>query len=148
MADARQTARIAEKIQVVANVCVIAAALLFILSIGWLFLRQFSFLRVHRSSIQKGTRITFPDFDWSLSPQTMLLVLSTECKYCTASTPFYRRLVEQTARTRNTRLIAIFPQAINESREYFAKYDVKIDVVRQVIPASVGAKGRVTDGQR
>lgn len=144
MTDTDQTRRVAERIQVVANVCVIAAALLLVFSISLSFLRQYSSMRIRHSSIPKGTRLTLPDFNWSLSPQTLLLVLSTECKYCTASAPFYGRLVNQTALTRNTRLLAIFPQAANESREYIAKLDVKIDSLRQAVPASLGVKGTPT----
>jgi thioredoxin-related protein len=46
--------------------------------------------------------------------------------------------------TPKTRLLAIFPQAVNESREYFAKHDVKLDTVRQAVPASLGVKGTPT----
>ena len=144
MAQTDRTGRVAERIQVVANVCVIAAALLFVCSISWLFLRQYISMRVSHSSISKGTKITLPEFNWSLSSQSLLLVLSTECKYCSASTPFYRRLVNQARLTLKTRLLAIFPQAVNESREYFAKHDVKLDTVRQAVPASLGVKGTPT----
>jgi len=133
-----------ERLQVVANICVIAAAILLILSIGWMVLRHSSLSRVHRASIQNGTKLTLPDSNWSLSNQTLLLVLSTACKYCTASAPFYRRLVDRTSMTNNTRLIAVFPQTVQESEEYFARYDVKINAFRQALPASLGAKGTPT----
>jgi hypothetical protein len=73
-----------------------------------------------------------------------VLVLSAACKYCTASAPFYRRLVSQGALTHGTRFVAILPQAPNESREYLAKLEVKIDDLMQAAPASVGAKGTPT----
>ena len=144
MDQENQTKVVAERIQVVANICVIAAALLFILSIGWIFLRNSSLSRVPRSSIHDGTRVTLPDLNWSVSQQTLLLVLSTGCKYCTASAPFYRRLVEQTSLTEKTRLIAVLPQTVNDSEEYFARLDVKINILRQAVPASLGAKGTPT----
>lgn len=79
-----------------------------------------------------------------MSPQTLVLVLSVDCKYCTASAPFYGRLVAQLALAHNTKLIALFPQAPNESREYLARLKVKIDDVQQAALPSVGAKGTPT----
>lgn len=144
MDEKQETKRVAERIQVVANMCVIAAALVFILSIAWIVLKHSSSSHAPRSSIQNGTKITLPDLNWSLSQQTLLLVLSTTCKYCTASAPFYRRLVNQVSLTNGTRLIAVFPQDINESQEYFARLDIKIHTLRQALPASLGAKGTPT----
>ena len=144
MVKTPETRTVAQKIEMIANICIIAATVVFVVSIGWFFLRSNPSLRNSRSSIQKGTKMTLPDVNWSTSPKTLLLVLSTDCKYCTASAPFYRRLVNLAGETRNTRLIAIFPQAANESREYLAKQEVKIDTLQQAAPASVGAKGTPT----
>jgi thioredoxin-related protein len=135
---------VAPKIELIANICTIAAAFVFVVSIGWFFLRYNASLLNSRSSIQKGTKMMLPDVNWSTSPKTLLLVLSTDCKYCTASAPFYRRLVNNAAETANTRLIAIFPQSTNESRKYLAKQEVKIDALKQAVPASVGVRGTPT----
>jgi hypothetical protein len=134
----------ANRIEFITNLCVIGAALVFVSSLGWLALRHKSSIRAPRPSIAKGTKLTVPDMDWSGSPQTLVLVLSTECKYCTASAPFYRRIVNQGAQAHNTRLIALLPQAPNESRSYLAKLEVKIDTLYQNSLASVGAKGTPT----
>lgn len=144
MEQENQTKTVAARIQVVANICVVAAAFLFILSIGWTFLRHSSVSRLPHSSIHEGTRLTLSDWNWSVSRRTLLLVLSTRCKYCTANALFYRRLVNQTLLTKNTNLIAVLPQTIKESEEYFARLDIKIDIVRQAVPASLGAKGTPT----
>jgi thioredoxin-related protein len=144
MDEKPQPKNVAERIQVVANICVIAAAVLLIISIGWMVVRHSSLSHVSHSSIQSGTKLTLQDLNWSQSRQTLLLVLSTGCKYCTASAPFYRHLISQTSLTNNTRLIAVFPQPINESEEYFGKLDIKINTLRQAMPASLGAKGTPT----
>jgi len=144
MAETTETRTAAQRIEVTANIFIIVAAVVFVVSVSWFFLRHNSSFRSRHSSIQKGTKMTLPGVDWAASPQTLLLVLSTECKYCTASAPFYRRLVNQAAETRNTRLIAIFPQAHNESREYLAKQEVEIDALQQAAPTLVGVKGTPT----
>lgn len=144
MAKMDETRTVAQKIEVIANISTIAAAFIFVISIGWGFLRYNASLQNPHSSIQKGTKMRLPDVDWSMSPKTLLLVLSTDCTYCTASAPFYRRLVNHTAETANTRLIAIFPQSATESREYLAKQDVKIDELQQAAPVSMGVRGTPT----
>jgi len=136
--------RSADRIEFITNLCVVGAALIFVFSLGWLVLRHQFSIRAPRASIANGTKITLPDLDWSRSPQTLLLVLSTNCKYCTASAPFYRRVVSQGAQAHNTRLVALLPQALNESREYLARLEVKIDSLQQTALASVGAKGTPT----
>ena len=144
MNEKHEIKRVAERIQVVANLCVIAAALALIFSIAWVFLKHSSVSRTPRSSIQNGTILTLPDLNWSLNRRTLLLVLSTGCKYCTESAPFYRRLVNQTSLTDTTRLIAVFPQTIKEGEEYFARNDIKINDLRQALPSSLGATGTPT----
>jgi thioredoxin-related protein len=136
--------RVAERLELVTNICVIGAVLVFVFSVGWFALRQRSSTRTPSSSIKNGTRLTISEWDWSISPQTLVLVLSANCKYCTASAPFYRRLVSQGALTHSTRFVAILPQAPNESKEYLAKQEVRIDDLRQAPPASVGATGTPT----
>jgi len=136
--------RAVKRVELIVNVSVIGAAVLFVSSVGWVALRP-STVRDRTSSIENGTKITLPGWDWSKSPQTLVLVLSADCKYCTASAPFYRRLVSRGGpEAQGTRLLAIFPRATKESREYLASLEVNIDDLQQAVPASVGAKGTPT----
>jgi len=134
----------AEIVEVIANISLIAAAVVFIAVISWLCLRHYSSLRGSHSAIQTGTKLTLREVDWSVTPQTLLLFLSTECNYCTASAPFYQRLVNGAGLAHNTRLIAVFPQTTNESREYLAKHEIKVDSLQQVGLASIGVRGTPT----
>ena len=136
--------RLVLRIDRIVNTCVIAAALVFVFSVGWVALRHRSTLRNPSTSIENGTKITIPGRDWSSSRQTLVLVLSVNCKYCTASAPFYRRLASQALEAHSTRLMAIFPQATKVSSEYLAELDVNLVDVQQIAPSSVGAKGTPT----
>ena len=133
-----------ERFELIVNISVITAALLFVFSVGWLILRQRTSPRTPRPSIAKGTKLTLPSWDWTLSPQTLVLVLSADCKYCTVSAPFYRRLVKRAALAPDTRLLAVLPQDANESREYLAQLEVKINDLQQTSPAAVRAGGTPT----
>ena len=139
---------VVEKIDRIVNICIVGAALTFVSSVGWVALLYRSTVKNPSASIEKGTKITIPGRDCSSSPQTLVLVLSTDCKYCAASASlsasFYRRLVSQALTAHSTRLLAVFLQATKASKEYLAKLDVKLADVQQAAPASVGAKGTPT----
>lgn len=135
--------KLLRRVELITNLFVICAALVFVCSVGWLALRHWSSIPVRHSSIEKGTRLTIPGHDWTTGGQTLVLVLSTDCKYCTASASFYRRLIGE-GLTHNTRFVAVLPQSPDESREYLAKLKIQFDDLEQAVPLSLGAKGTPT----
>lgn len=68
----------------------------------------------------------------------LIMYLSTTCRYCTESAPFYKKVIEANA-SGNTKIVAVFPQPVEESREYLANLGIKIDDVRQ--SSALGAIG-------
>src|SRR5713101_5300083 len=62
--------------------------------------------------------------DWNQSKQTLVLAISTACHYCTDSAPFYKTLAES---KKDTRLIALLPQPIEEGRSYLQRLGVSVD---------------------
>lgn len=94
--------------------------------------------------VPTGSKISLPDIDWENNGQTLLLVLDTGCQYCTASAPFYQRIVRETAHNRRVRLIATFPQEISEGKQYLRDLNVPIDEVRQSSLNALGVKGTPT----
>lgn len=61
----------------------------------------------------------------------MLLVLSTTCRYCTESLPFYEKLARQKAERGDVRLIAVMPQSADEARRYLSERNVTVDEIKQ-----------------
>jgi hypothetical protein len=47
-----------------------------------------------------GQKINLTDIDWQKNRQTLLLILSTKCRFCTESAPFYQQLVKVPHRKR------------------------------------------------
>src|SRR5204863_9489624 len=45
--------------------------------------------------IEPGTKISLAGLDWSKSPRTLLMALSTTCHFCSESAPFYQKLQQQ-----------------------------------------------------
>lgn len=95
-----------------------------------------------RPSIQAGTKITLPGIDWSKSTRTVVLALSTTCHVCSESAPFYQKLQRQ--KPNNVRLVAVFPQPVENSRNYLSKLGVTVKDVGQSSLGSVGVSGTPT----
>ena len=93
-------------------------------------------------SIERGTKIVLPAIDWTKSDRTLLLALSTTCHFCSESAPFYQKLRQE--KQDNVRLVALFPQAVQESRAYLDKLGVQVDDITQAPLSAVGASGTPT----
>ena len=94
--------------------------------------------------LRAGMSLSLPNLDWKTDQQTVLLVLSKNCHYCTESGPFYRRLVQQAATNNHNRVIAAFPQDVTTGRNYLTSLDISIDEIMQVSPVSVGTPATPT----
>jgi thioredoxin-related protein len=94
--------------------------------------------------VSVGSKISLADIDWEKNGQTLLLVMDTECKYCTASAPFYQQLVRESAHNRKVHLIATFPQETSKSKQYLNDLNVAIEEVKQSSLNALGVKGTPT----
>jgi Redoxin len=90
-----------------------------------------------------GKAISLPGTDWKRSDQTIVLVLSTGCHFCTESAPFYKELVQK-RKQGNTCLIAILPQPVDSGRKYLSDLGIAVDDVKQAQPSSLGVRGTPT----
>jgi hypothetical protein len=97
---------------------------------------------LRRQSIQVGTKISLPGIDWSKSTRTVVLALSTTCHFCSGSAPFYQKLQQQ--KQNGVSLVAVFPQPVEDSRNYLNKLGVSVSDVVQSSLASVGVSGTPT----
>ena len=95
-----------------------------------------------RPSIQAGTKITLPGIDWSKSTRTVVLALSTTCHFCSESAPFYQKLQQQ--KPNSVRLVAVLPEAVEDSRNYLNKLGVNVSDIVQGSLASVGVSSTPT----
>ena len=91
-----------------------------------------------------GTNVALPGFDWSGSNKTVVLALSSKCHFCSESAPFYQRLNDEVAQLRDARLIAVFPQEVDEAKQYLSALGVKIEDVRNASLNSIGVNGTPT----
>lgn len=96
------------------------------------------------ASLSAGAKVSLPDADWEGNGRTLLLVLHKGCRFCTASAPFYQRLVSDAAGRGSVRLIAVLPEGVEEGRDYLKGLGVSITDVRQATPTSLGVRGTPT----
>lgn len=87
-----------------------------------------------------GTKFPAQDVDWKKSKQTLVLILSKTCHYCTESVPFYQRLMKDG----NTQVVAVTSQTVSEGREYLKNIGLTTGEVRQGNPGSIGVVGAPT----
>lgn len=132
-----------KKTEAVANVAIIVVALLLGVVLVKRFLLPGGGTDAARSAdprVAAGTKLSLPGEDWAGNGRTLLLVLSSECRFCTESAPFYQRLARDTAGRTGLRLVAVLPQEVGTGREYLQRLNAPIGEVRQAAPSAVGAQ--------
>jgi len=117
------------KIQIASNIAIIIVAML----LAGVLVNRYFFsasapkpVPIESEIIKAGTKVSLADVDWSKSDKVLLLVLSTTCRYCTESTPFYQKLIERKAGRDDVRLIAVTPQSVEEARRYLSEHGVSV----------------------
>ena len=142
--------RAPNRIEVIANISIIFAAALggFVLARDHIFvnrvrteLRDMGVRTDAKREALVGRPVTLPDVDWAQNGQTLLVVLSNECHFCTESAPFYNKMILTAAERKDLRVIAVFPQAVDEAKAYLAQIQVPISDVRQISFYSIGVRG-------
>ncbi len=127
-----------KKIELGANLAIILVAILLgiVLARNYLYPQSRAPQDTARLSIQTGTKLSVPGVDWKANGRTLVMVLSTQCHFCTESAPFYKQLAQQ--RAANVRLVAAFPQAITDGQKYLSGLGVTADDVKQVQLETLG----------
>ena len=135
-----------KRIELFANIAIIlvAISLVAVLAKRFVFTGPSSDASSGSPQPNLGTKLSLPDADWSKSNKNLVLVLSDSCKYCTESSPFYQRLVQERAQRESFRLTAIFPQPADDGRKYLNGLGVAIDDVRQLSSGTIRIRGTPT----
>lgn len=90
-----------------------------------------------------GKTIPLENVNWKENKRTLVLYASTNCKYCTESSPFYQRLVKEMP-TNGVSLVAVLPQSVEEAKAYLNANDVNIPQVLNSSLDSIGVRGTPT----
>jgi peroxiredoxin len=71
---------------------------------------------------------TLPGVSYTAAPSTLVLYLSSSCRYCTASMPFFRKL-DQVRRTRAVHWVVVSPEGEQIVRTYLHAHELEVDQV-------------------
>jgi thioredoxin-related protein len=134
--------RLLKRIELIANISIIVVAIVICAALARRFLFKTPAPQSDPSGIAVGTKFNLPDEDWARNGKTLVLALSTNCKYCSASAGFYQRLAS--VAKENTKLVAVLPQATDQSRIYLSGLKVAIEDVKQASPNSFGVTATPT----
>ena len=135
------------KIELLANIAIVIVAILLAFVLVDRYLLRSSPPKPNAPqamSVKPGTKLSFPDASWEKSGKTLLLVLSTTCRYCTESAPFYQQLAQRKGSRDDVRIMAVLPQSPDEARKYLSDHGITVDQVRQAALGDVQAKATPT----
>ena len=143
MSETCRFSRLGRVIECGANVGIVVVALM----AGALMFRQAparsSAPPVTRRAPAAGSALKLPDVTFRDADQTLVLVLSTACHFCSESGSFYRRIAGA-ARRHGTSIVAVLPQPTDEAAAYLAKLGVSVDKVYQLALTAVDTSGTPT----
>lgn len=91
-----------------------------------------------------GRNISIAGVNFAANKRTLVFALQTTCRFCSESGPFYQRVVHDRAQFGATRLVAVLPQAPEESRAYLRNLGVAVDDVVQGSFQDIGVMGTPT----
>jgi thioredoxin-related protein len=135
-----------KKIELLANLAIIIAAFI----LGVVLVKQYLLAgsvgganRLNTTGVVAGAKVSLAGVNWEQNGQTILLVLSPGCRYCTQSAAFYQRLAREAAGGR-TKPIAVFPVDDEGGRRYLDELQVPIREVRQASLDAIGVRGTPT----
>jgi thioredoxin-related protein len=143
-----------KKLEIVANIAIIVLAVL----LGGVIVKRYFFTSApaeeiapaqslassNASAMQPGANVELANYNWSESDNTLVMVLSTTCHFCTESAPFYKRLMEARADKKKLRVVAVLPQGEEEARKYLEKLGFAADEIRSAPPNALGVRGTPT----
>lgn len=137
---------IKSKVETVANAATIIAALLLSFVLIKVYLLPSALHSPSRSAFVTTVGTSIKDriagVDWQKNGRTLVLALSTQCHFCTASAPFFRTLVEQSSN--NVKTVAVFPQPVDEAQKYLNGEGVRVDQIAQADLNRIGVRGTPT----
>lgn len=117
-----------KRIETVTNVAIIVLCVGMMTLVG---LRYFGGSPQQKQAMKApeiGSKVSLKSNTWEKDDKTVVLILSTQCKYCTASASFYQRLSDE-AKQKHVRLIAVFPQPEAEAHSYFERLSVPVSEI-------------------
>lgn len=91
-----------------------------------------------------GEKLSLPGTDWAKNQRTLVLALQIGCHFCSESSSFYQKLVQERSHFGKTQFVAVLPQPVENSTAYLNKLGVSVDEIRQGSLGEIGVQGTPT----
>jgi len=145
-------------LETASHVAVLLASVAIIAALSWGYFAQHASIQL-KSGLHRGEVLSIPKIDLAASDRTLLIALSTTCRFCSSSTSFYNRLAQTVASTRSrTAIRAVFSEdrslvdrfvqqnGIDPQIVTMEKFDVEaLNVNSTPTLVLVDGKGRILD---
>jgi thioredoxin-related protein len=134
--------KFSQKIELTANIFIIVVAVVF----GVVLVQKYFFTSANQPTrVQPtvGAKMKIPNEDWSKQSKTVILALQTTCHFCNESAPFYKRLM-QAVQGKNIKIVAVFPQTVEESTAHLTQLGVIGMEVKQAPISALDTSGTPT----
>src|SRR5437667_4945253 len=102
--------------------------------------------KLPQSKLQAGQVLPrFSGIDYNASPRTLMTMMSTKCKFCIASLPFYKRMMEeQNEKDGLVHFVAAFPNSSEEVIQFVTENQFPIETVAGLMFDDVGLQYTTT----
>ena len=127
-----------KRVEFVANIGIIVVAIL----LGVVLINRYLLPSspkpeaVEAARIKPGMKLSLSGVNWEQGSKTLLMVLSTNCRYCTESVPFYQQLAIRKGGRDDVRIMAVLPQNPGEAQKYLSDHGITVDEIRQAVPGA------------
>ena len=128
------------------NIAVLLVALVFLVTVTQKFLSTGLPEIQVSDGLKTGLRLpVVPNINFADSPSTVVIAMSTHCRFCTESISFYKKIAaSQRTQFPGSRVIAIFPEAAQDVRLYMQQNQLDIQSVPAVDLAALNVAGTPT----
>ena len=127
-------------LDVLTNIATIGAACAIIAVVWFRYGPSRQHQGVQPPGIETGAHVPIEGIDWKRSQRTVVLVLSTQCHFCTESAGFYREISKR-RHPDVLKLVAVFREDVEAGRKFLSDHAIDVDEVLQRPVETTGAKG-------
>jgi thiol-disulfide isomerase/thioredoxin len=121
-----------------ASIAIITASIVFLGVAAYKYLIINNHYSTLPAKVPIGKKLDLPNINWEGNGLTVLIALQTKCPFCRESAPFYQRLHREFSGKQNISLVTVFPEPVENSREYLKALEVPFNEIRESSLSSIG----------
>jgi hypothetical protein len=136
------------KIETLANISIIIAALLFCTTLvheKWLHRPSGLAPAAQTDNRLQGTNLHIDGVNWESANKTVVIALSTQCHFCRESVPFYKELTALPAvKSKRLLVVTVFPQQQGEAESFVKASEIRANIVLSMPLQTLGTSSTPT----